>query len=314
MLHVGIIGYGTVARDHALAIQDSPHAELVAVIDPHLRDAGSSAVALRRARVFESLEAALNAAPLDAAIIASPTELHAAQSRAAIAAGLHTLVEFPFYAPPEELEALADAARRTDRILTVAHTCRFVWSFARTKELIDSGSLGSCRLISYYRLMNRPVGIGPDGARRSWNDDALVHHAAHVLDLARYWLGDSVTLLGGVAPEESSGHRNCALLLRGPGGIPISIAVTYDASHEVTRGALTMEKGMIEIGGFADLRVNGRPVSDGRPSSHHAALRDAIGRQDADFFAAIVERRRPAVSFDDSRSLAAMVRAVLGPA
>ncbi|MEA1951694.1 MAG: Gfo/Idh/MocA family oxidoreductase [Planctomycetota bacterium] len=313
MLQVGIIGYGSVARDHARAIRNSPDADLAAIIDPYLSDVKRGNVETSSPRFFNNLQEALAVVPLDAVIIASPTDLHVAHARAVVAAGLHALVEFPLYAPAQELDELASAARCGGRILVVAHTCRFIWSFARAKSLIDSGSLGLCKSFSCFRLMNRPTGYGPNGAARNWNDDALIHHAAHLLDLTRHWFGDSVALLRCVAPREASGHRNCALLLRGPNEIPISLAVTYDAACEIIHGGLTMENGTIEIGGFADLNVNGTPQNDRRPPSADAAISRAIAEQDTDFFAAILGRRPPAVPLQDSLILAEIIREAIRP-
>ncbi len=299
-LPIMMIGCGAVARVHAMAIEKHGDARLAAVVGPDLSQTQAFSSEHGGCAAFDNLDQALQATHARAAIIATPSKLHAAQAQQAIDVRLHTLVEFPLSAPNDVVRGLFDHAADNKRILAVAHTNRFKWVNRRIKKLLDSGQLGRCNLVSILRQIDRPQNIELGPRPRTWHDDVLQHHAAHLLDLCRYWFGDHVELIDAVSPMAAYGRRNCSLLLRGPRAIPISISASYDAARDHFAITLAMEHGTLEIINDTSLRVNGIEDTTDRPQSERAQYHQAIARQDAAFFDACLGRNSfdvtPAVS------------------
>ena len=110
MLPIAIIGFGKIARDqHVPALLADPRFQLAATVDPHTELEG-----VARYRDVEALLAADTG--VKAVAICTPPSVRNTVARAAIAAGLHVLLEKP---PGEtvdeviELERLADEAGLT---------------------------------------------------------------------------------------------------------------------------------------------------------------------------------------------------------
>ena len=93
------------------------------------------------ARTFDDLHAALAETP-DVVLVANPTSLHVATTRAAIESGAHVLVEKPLAA---SLDGVADLLRRAEekkRLLAVGYNLRFHPGLARLRELLRQGAIG----------------------------------------------------------------------------------------------------------------------------------------------------------------------------
>lgn len=107
-----VIGVGVAGRARTAAILKDPRAKLAAVWrGRYAAEAGVPVAA--------DLDAALAAA--DAVAIASPTEAHAGQVRAALDAGKHVVVEFPLAPTAAEAASLFALAATRGRVLHVEH-------------------------------------------------------------------------------------------------------------------------------------------------------------------------------------------------
>ena len=126
-IRVAVVGVGHLGQHHARIAAASPHAALVAVVDPG--EARGREVAERvGTRWAASLDEVL--AEVDAVQLAAPTGLHHALGLQALAAGKHVLMEKPLAASLSEGETLlaALAAARAEKpglVAAVGHLERF---------------------------------------------------------------------------------------------------------------------------------------------------------------------------------------------
>lgn len=128
-LRIAVIGGGHLGRIHASLLSGMDDVQVVAVTDPS--DAA-------RSLVSQQLNLPTYASHLqvvdqvDAAVIASPSDLHATIARDLLAAGKHLLVEKPLTIGAEDARGLATLARREDLTLQVGHVERFnpAWTAA----------------------------------------------------------------------------------------------------------------------------------------------------------------------------------------
>jgi predicted dehydrogenase len=114
-------------------------------------------------------------------------------------------------------------------------------------------------------------------------DNALVHHAAHALDLAIRWCGEIEPLACIAAPDKDSA-QTASILAKLPSGGPLSVTVSYKAQMPDSLTLIIGERCTIRTDGFSylesdlhELRFSG---------DEHKVYVDAIGSQDADFIGA----------------------------
>lgn len=126
-LRVAVVGVGHLGQHHARIAAVSPHAELVAVVDPG-ETRGREVAERVGTRWVSSLDEVL--AEVDAVQIAAPTGLHHALGMQALLAGRHLLMEKPLAASLAEGEALLSAltsarAQNPRLVAAVGHLERF---------------------------------------------------------------------------------------------------------------------------------------------------------------------------------------------
>jgi predicted dehydrogenase len=191
-LRFGIIGAGRWAEVHREAL-GVVGAELAAV-------ACASEASRQRVEREWGVEASTDlqaflARRLDAVIVASPNYLHAEHSVAALEAGAHVLVEKPMALTVADCRRMLAAAERAKRVLAVGLEMRVFTLFERVKGLIDDGAVGA-PLHLKLDLWRRPYRTGAGG----WKNDpakvgsSILEEPVHYLDLARWYLGEAVSL------------------------------------------------------------------------------------------------------------------------
>ena len=94
---------------------------------------------------------------LDAVIICLPTDLHEQATVEAAECGRHILCEKPIAVDAASAKRMLQAAKAHRCILMVAHVLRFWPQYARIKDLIEAGELGSIHSITASRLSKYPT-------------------------------------------------------------------------------------------------------------------------------------------------------------
>ena len=108
-LRIGLIGLGSMGRNHLRVLGGMPGVRLAAIADPD-GPALAAAAAGSDAQAFAEPTAMLAEADLDAVVIASPTTSHLRLVLAAIERGMAVLVEKPLAATPAEADRIVAAA------------------------------------------------------------------------------------------------------------------------------------------------------------------------------------------------------------
>ncbi len=234
-LRVAIVGYGAVAAIHARQLRD--HAQLVSIYGPSLEKAKTFAQEHAIPHATTELESALESC--DAAIIASPTPCHVSQATFALDRGIPTIIELPACETLYEAELLS---RKSTRI-QCAHTARYLEPYCLITSWIRNGTLGEIRQVHYFRCVPQ--------RQKNWADNALLHHAAHPLDLLLDWFGS-------IEPQGCLTHpldipKDVILTGTLPQGGFATIAISYTAKIPVTRMTVIGSKHTIVTDGFSFL-------------------------------------------------------------
>jgi len=123
-VRVGLIGLGSMGRNHLRILASMEGARLVAVADPDATALAAATDATGALGFAEPL-ALLAEADLDAVVIAAPTTTHVGLALAAIDRGIAALIEKPLAATPPEAEAIVAASLATGVPVQVGHVERF---------------------------------------------------------------------------------------------------------------------------------------------------------------------------------------------
>jgi len=103
-------------------------------------------------KLYTTYSDLLKGGEIDAVALSTPTEMHSAMAKEALAAGKHVFVEKPLCLFQKEGQELTRMARDGNLILMVGHLLQYHPAFLKLKELIDLGELGKTRYIYSNRL------------------------------------------------------------------------------------------------------------------------------------------------------------------
>ncbi len=190
-----IIGLGNVAvHGHLPGWRRRAGVTIVAATDarPERRDV--LAGELPAARWYDEPAALLEDPTLDFVDVCTPPSSHAALIGAALERGLHVLCEKPLVGAPAELRRLAALAEARGRVLHTVHNWHHAPMVARTRALVEDGTIGRVTGAAWDTLRVRPAVTVGDGA--NWRVDpaiagggVLSDHGWHVFYILPRWLG-----------------------------------------------------------------------------------------------------------------------------
>ncbi|MFI6537741.1 Gfo/Idh/MocA family protein [Nonomuraea sp. NPDC050547] len=316
---LGIVGPGAIAERHAAALA-AAGADLAAVAGPDHGQAAAFAARFGIKQVYGTARDLYAHPGLDAVVIATPHAHHAAQTLAALDAGLHVLCEIPLALTLADAEAVAERARATGRLVAVAHTLRFCRPYLRVREEIERGALSVTHVVA-RTLMLRQDDTGMGGRPRDWTDDVLWHHGAHTVDAALWLLGAQRADERGTGEEpwraEAHGARgepwraevhgvsgepwrggppmDAGAVLRTPGGALATIALSYHSRLPARELTVIGEDRTLHLSGGLLREHDGTVLLD----CGDRMEADGLARQDADFLEAITLGRPPGCSAAD---------------
>jgi UDP-N-acetylglucosamine 3-dehydrogenase len=240
-LQGAVIGLGAMGGMHARVLASLPGVELVAAIDPDPARREATAVAHPRARVHATLEQAIAAHALDVAAVAVPVEQLPAVGHAALAHGLHVLLEKPTAPDEEQAVALATAADERGLVLTIGHVERFNPAVQLLKRKLDEGLIGRVLQMQARRLSPFPNRDGMHGV--------ALDLATHDIDVMRYLTSSEVQRV--YAETEQRVHERgedllCATL-RFDDGTTGLLEVNWITPAKVRQLSVTGEHGMLTV-------------------------------------------------------------------
>ena len=203
-VRVALAGGGAFGAKHAAALRRIDGVEVTAIVSSTLESARAFAEEQGIGRGVGSLEEVSAAADVDAVILATPTQMHAGQTQAALEAGKHVQVEIPLADSLADAEACLAAQERSGLVAMVGHTRRFNPSHQWVHRRITAGEF-HIQQMDVQTYFFRRQNLNALGQPRSWTDHLLWHHAAHTVDLFVYQTGSPIVqahaIQGPIHPE-----------------------------------------------------------------------------------------------------------------
>ncbi|SMG60511.1 Gfo/Idh/MocA family protein [Paraburkholderia susongensis] len=205
-LRVGVLGCGPISQfAHFESVQKAGNAVLHAVCDVDEGLARHFGEFYEAERIYQDYDTMLADPAIEAVVIATSDAFHVPAAMKAIAAGKHVLCEKPIGVSVDEVEALAEAVKRSGKVLQVGHMLRFDPGIESAKafvqdEMGDMLALKAWYCDSTHRYTNtdaiqplarrgtrvlRPAG-DPKADRQRY---FMLAHGSHLVDLARYLAG-----------------------------------------------------------------------------------------------------------------------------
>jgi predicted dehydrogenase len=200
-MKIGIVGASFARAAYLPALRHIEDAEVVALASSRIESAQSAADEFGIGAAYDDWQEMLDRHALDLVLIATPTDLHAPITLAALERGAHVLCEKPTAMDAAEARAMLEKAEALGRVHMIDHELRFNPNRQRVAQMISDGELGDIRHVnianigaSWANPASRPKGdwwsLAEHGGGR------LGANGSHQVDMLRWWLGPVRSVVG----------------------------------------------------------------------------------------------------------------------
>ena len=293
-MKIALAGAGAFGEKHLDALKRIDGVEIVSVVGRRLEPTQAVADKYGVGHATTQLSEALEQPGLDAVILATPTQLHAAQAIQCMEAGKHVQIEIPLCDSLADGEAVLAKQRETRLVCMVGHTRRFNPSHQYIHDRIARGEL-NVQQMDVQTYFFRRQNMNAKGEPRSWTDHLLWHHAAHTVDLFAYQAGPIVqaNAIEGPLHPELGIAMDMSIQLKSESGAICTLSLSFNNDGPLGTFFRYICDNGTWIARYDDL-VTGKeePVD----LTGVAVSNNGIELQDCEFVAAIREGREPNAS------------------
>lgn len=300
-LRMAVIGIGHLGRHHVRLLSGRPDVQLVAAVDVDRERAGA-AVAGTAAEALNDYRGLADR--VDAVVVAVPTAAHLEVVEAFLRRGVHVLVEKPMASSLAEADAMIALADAAGAVLAVGHVERFNPAVQAAMPVLQAP-----RFIEVHRLSGFP--------ERSLDVDVIFDVMIHDLDIILAM--DRSEVLGVEAvgvPVLSSRVDIANARIRFASGCVANITASR-ISRDRIRKVRCFQPDMYVSIDYAEQELEVwrlAPDASGKPSIAggrvDVARDEPLGRELADFVAAVGTGRPPLVSGVEGRRALALATRV----
>ena len=292
---VALAGAGAFGIKHLDGIRNIADVEVVSLISRDLGKTREVADKYGIGHITTDLADALALHEVDAVILCTPTQMHAAQAIACLQAGKHVQVEIPLCDVLSEGEAVLAAQAASGRVAMCGHTRRFNPSHQWVHHKIRAGEF-NIQQMDVQTYFFRRTNMNALGQARSWTDHLLWHHAAHTVDLFAYQCGSPVVranaIQGPIHPVLGIA-MDMSIQLQAANGAICTLSLSFNNDGPLGTFFRYIGDTGTYLARYDDL-YNGR--EEKIDVSQVAVSMNGIELQDREFFTAIREGREPNAS------------------
>jgi 2-hydroxy-4-carboxymuconate semialdehyde hemiacetal dehydrogenase len=293
-MKIALAGAGAFGEKHLHGLKNIEQVEVISVVGRRLEATEAVAEKYGIPHATTDLAEALERPGLDAVILCTPTQMHAAQAIQCMEAGKHVQVEIPLCDNLADGEAVLHKQQETGLVAMVGHTRRFNPSHQYIHNRIVAGEL-SIQQMDVQTYFFRRQNINAKGEPRSWTDHLLWHHAAHTVDLFAWQAGPIVAAnaIEGPRHPQLGIAMDMSIQLKAESGAICTLSLSFNNDGPLGTFFRYIGDNGTWIARYDDL-VTGReePVD----LTQTAVSSNGIELQDREFIAAIREGREPNAS------------------
>lgn len=291
-MRVVMAGQGAFGIKHLEALQQIEGVEVVSLAGGSPESTKAVAERFGIAHWTLDLGEALARPGVEAAILATPTQMHTAQAIQCLEAGKHVQVEIPMADSLADAERLAAVAAKSGKVAMAGHTRRFNPSHQWIHRRIRAGEL-KVQQMDVQTYFFRRRNLNALGQPRSWTDHLLWHHAAHTVDLFHYQTGETCSVARGVQGPihpELGIAMDMSIQMKVPSGAVCTLSLSFNNDGPLGTFFRYICDNGTYIARYDDL-VDGKeePID----VSQVDVSMNGIELQDREFIAAIREGREP---------------------
>lgn len=290
-MKIALAGAGAFGEKHLDGLKNIDGVEVVSLVGRRLDATQAVADKYGIGHVTTELAESLARDDVDAVILCTPTQMHAAQALQCLEAGKHVQVEIPLADSLADAEAVLAMQQKTGLVAMVGHTRRFNPSHQYLHSKFAAGE-AAVQQMDVQTYFFRRKNMNAKGEARSWTDHLLWHHAAHTVDLFAYQAGPIVqanALQGPIHPELGIA-MDMSIQLKAESGAICTLSLSFNNDGPLGTFFRYICDNGTWIARYDDL-VTGKeePVD----LSGVAVSNNGIELQDREFIAAIREGREP---------------------
>src|ERR1700688_1381848 len=229
-MKVILVGAGAFGIKHLEAMSKIDGIEVLSLVS---RDPVSTAEVAKKWKIphcTTDLAQALAQPGVQAALLCSPTQLHAQQALQCLRAGKHVMIEIPIADSLAGAERVVKAQQETGLTVMGGHTRRFNPSHQWIHRRIQAGGLKVLQM-DVQTYFFRRTNMNALGQPRSWTDNLLWHHAAHTVDLFAYQCGHDVVdahVLAGPINRDLGVPMDMSIQLRTSAGQICTLSLSFN--------------------------------------------------------------------------------------
>lgn len=199
-MRILVIGCGSIGRRHARNARALGAEVVLCDIDQvRMHEFGKS---IGASGYFADFAEAAKHSAADAAIVATPSNLHIEPARALLSSGVHVMMEKPLCISIPEAVDLERLVHETGLIFMMAHTFRFRAEWVEVKRIIDDNPLGRIYSAEFTGGWYLPDWhIHEDyrheyAAQKKLGGGVLLTSLSHFFDLVAWYFGDIRRIVG----------------------------------------------------------------------------------------------------------------------
>jgi 2-hydroxy-4-carboxymuconate semialdehyde hemiacetal dehydrogenase len=292
VIKIVVAGQGAFGIKHLEALQKIEDVQVVSLSGGNQQQTEEVAKKFGIPHWTGNLAESLAQPGVEAAILATPTQMHADQSVQCLRAGKHVQVEIPMSDSVADAERVLKAQQETGLIAMAGHTRRFNPSHQWIHKRIKAGELKVLQM-DVQTYFFRRTNMNALGKPRSWTDHLLWHHACHTVDLFSYQTGETASqayaVQGPMHPQLGIA-MDMGILLKVPSGAICTLSLSFNNDGPLG----TFFRYICDNGTYIaryDELVDGKnnPIDVSKVD----VSMNGIELQDREFIAAIREKREP---------------------
>ncbi|MBT3425237.1 MAG: Gfo/Idh/MocA family oxidoreductase [Gammaproteobacteria bacterium] len=291
-MKVIVAGAGAFGKKHLDGIRNIDGIEVIGLVGRRFEQTRMVADQYGISGAYTDIADALALPGLEAAILCTPTQMHAEQAIQCMQAGVHVQVEIPLADNLNDALGVLQMQGETGLVCMVGHTRRFNPSHQYLHKKMVAGEL-SIQQLDVQTFFFRRTNINAAGEPRSWTDHLLWHHAAHTVDLFQYQVDSEVVqahVVEGPIHPELGIAMDMSIQLKAANGAICTLSLSFNNDGPLGTFFRYICDNGTYIARYDDLVSGHEEVID---VSRVDVSVNGIELQDREFFAAIRENRQP---------------------
>jgi len=295
VIKIVVAGQGAFGIKHLEALQKIPDVQVVSLTGGNQQQTEEVARKFGIPHWTGDLAESLRQPGVEAAILATPTQMHADQAVQCLKAGKHVQVEIPMADSVADSERVARAQKETGLIAMAGHTRRFNPSHQWIHKRIQAGELKVLQM-DVQTYFFRRTNMNALGKPRSWTDHLLWHHACHTVDLFAYQTGEAAAqayAVQGPTHPQLKIAMDMGILLKVPSGAICTLSLSFNNDGPLGTFFRYICDNGTYIARYDELvDGNNKPIDVSKVD----VSMNGIELQDREFIAAIRDKREPNAS------------------